>query len=230
MDATRLAYLTLILGSLFLNKDPGQAPELQSRDLGDLFASLEEQQPWRDSDWDANAEPVLEASPPWRFVNTFLPPASGASCLSRRLLLACFSGLLRILWSRLGNWRATGRRPRAEVESNPEQDLVLARRSPACYALPVPASTSTSGECLSSGLDSYELPWERPWHTSFDSSSSPSSDGHKLKGCGWTPDPRTGAAPAYCYTQRRGDWIRTCQTLSCGPPLGRSSPSPCACT
>ena len=62
MDATRLAYLTLILGSLFLNKDPGQAPQLQSRDLGDLFASLEEQQPWRDSDWDANAEQVLGAS------------------------------------------------------------------------------------------------------------------------------------------------------------------------
>ncbi|XP_078237458.1 uncharacterized protein LOC140702536 isoform X2 [Pogona vitticeps] len=41
-----------------------------------------------DSDGDPNAQPVLEASPPWRFLNTFLPPASGASCLSRRLLLA----------------------------------------------------------------------------------------------------------------------------------------------
>ncbi|XP_078237453.1 uncharacterized protein LOC144584685 [Pogona vitticeps] len=86
--AETMADLSLILGSLFLDKDPGQAPELQSRDLGDLFASLEEEQPWRDSDGDPNAQPVLEASPPWRFLNTFLPPASGASCLSRRLLLA----------------------------------------------------------------------------------------------------------------------------------------------
>ncbi|XP_072838732.2 uncharacterized protein LOC140702537 isoform X1 [Pogona vitticeps] len=173
-DATRFAYLIVILGSLLLNEDPGQAPERQSRDLGDLFASLEEEQPWRDSDWDANAQPVLEASLPWRFLNTFLPPESGASCLSRRLLLACLSGLLRVFLLWMGNWlasrRVTDQRPQAEVDSNREPDqhgegwLPLARPSSSCYALAVPASASTSGECLISGFDSYELPWKRQRH------------------------------------------------------------------
>ncbi|XP_072838763.2 uncharacterized protein LOC140702541 [Pogona vitticeps] len=65
------------------------------------------------------------------------------------------------------------------------------------------ASTCTSGECLISGSDSYELPWERQWHTpeadegtldgwsqeevSSHSSSSPSSCPYRLKGWGWHP-------------------------------------------